>query len=77
MAEPSARIARTTGMTPILNPNAVLAALREEVSHLLRVDRELLDTVTKSPPPLPHSTVASLEAGSMTQSPAPDTEHPT
>ena len=44
-AEPVRRVARTTGMTPALDPSAELIALRAEVAHLRRVYEELLGTV--------------------------------
>ena len=47
IAELSHRVARTTGMTPAPDPDAELAALRDEVAHLRRVNQELLGTVAE------------------------------
>lgn len=45
--EPQRRVARSTGMTRALEPDAELNALRAEVAHLRRVNQELLATVTE------------------------------
>src|SRR5262249_49242871 len=46
-AEPSRRVARTTGMAPEPAPDTDLAALRAEAAHLRWVNQELLATVAE------------------------------